>query len=103
MDEREEALVMIQRAVWLSDKLARLCRELVKARAEGRGGDEERLKGEIQALIRSDAFAAAVSAVGRDCFYPRRLRAMEELIRRGLVQNIQQAAEKTEEGIVPQG
>ncbi len=99
MDEREEALVTIQRAVWLSDKLARLCRELVGARAGARPKDEERLKGEIHTLVHSDAFAVAVSAVGRDCFYPERLRAMEELIRRGLAQNIRQAAEKTEKGI----
>ena len=91
MNTRTQELAKIQTALWLAEKLARLCREILAARDRNDRKNTVRLEREIDMLVHSRDFADAVQAVGVEYFYPEQLRVLMHLLERGYADSLDDA------------
>lgn len=81
MDGLDAEMSKIQTAIWMSDKLARLCREYIKAKKEADSDEMCRLGNEMNQLVHSQDFSDAVELIGSDLFYPDILRKIREMLK----------------------
>lgn len=93
MDTLTEEMAKIQTAIWMSDKLARLCREYNRAKNEADTVGMARLGDEIDRLIYSRDFADAVDLIGSDLFYPDILRKVRMMLECREVHSVSEAVE----------
>jgi len=93
VDALDEEMAKIQTAIWLSDKLARLCRENIRAKKEADTDGMCRISDEIDRLVHSRDFSDAVGLVGIDLFYPDTLRKIRAMLESGEVCSVSEAAE----------
>lgn len=91
MDEHTAEIAKLQTAVWMADKLARLCRELLEAKKKDGYTDICRLEEEIAAHVCSPSFADALLLVGEENFYPDKLRVLCRMLEKGVARNIADA------------
>ncbi|MBQ4353688.1 MAG: hypothetical protein IJC71_02225 [Clostridia bacterium] len=91
METHAEEIAVLQRAVWMAEKLARLCRELLDARKKDEKRDVQRLEEEISVHIHSTAFAQTVEKIGAEYFYPDRLRVLCYLLEHGYADTLEEA------------
>lgn len=90
---RENEISKVQTALWMSEKLARLCRETIQAKNSGDHGQIERLVGEIESLVCSEGFVSAVDVVSREYFYPAELRNILYVLQVGEAETAAEAIE----------
>lgn len=74
MNAHETEIARLQTALWMAEKLAGLCRELLCAKRADDQADIARLAEEVETLVTSDAFGKAVRETGEENFYPDILR-----------------------------
>lgn len=74
MDAHGGETAKLRNALRMAEKLAGLCRELLRAKKAGDEDEIERLAGEVESLVTSAAFVTAVRETGEENFYPDILR-----------------------------
>ena len=93
MDELTEEMAKIQTAIWLSDRLARLCREYISAKKEADTDMMRRISDEMDKLVHSRDFSDAVGLIGRELFYPDTLRKIRAMLESREVRSVSEAVE----------
>lgn len=88
---REEEISKVRTALWMAEKLARLCRETIRARNAGDFAQIERLAEEIGTFVESDGFISAVETVSPEYFYPDVLRNILVRLKNGQAETIREA------------
>lgn len=91
VNKREEEIMTVRSYLWMAEKLARLCREILRAKAVGELSDAERLAEEIEQLVRSERFLSALEDVSPDYFYPETLSVFLAALESGEADSIKEA------------